>query len=412
MFYNGRLKDGENVKALSYNPSFLNGKQLKTVKNETFLDIPEKKMIKEEKIILEDINQDKGKGGGSFLSSLDSFLKMSTLKNPPAIDNIPPTPSHDPNMHLKNTTKVDETIVLLKPLLFFDLITSKDSSGGGQTSLVNIEESKLCMNILETLIIEARKAGTTLGSIGIITPYSEQLQEIRKRLIGLGLLTASGGSEALLDIEVNTVDGFQGKEKDIIIISCVRANDGGSIGFLSDTRRMNVALTRARFGLYIVGCAETLQSNPHWSKLIAYAESHDAMITVQDAYDPIMPLLAGASYKSASMTSSSASATSASSLSYAPPGKSKQKKKQINNNLSDKNLNNSLPIENPVKSNNLKRDLDTFLDSKEVVMNENNGINEDEYNSKTTLLDHKLIKDLQRVPLLRISEELEEGEVE
>jgi hypothetical protein len=150
MFYNGRLKDGENVKAVSYNPSFLNGKSLKTVKSETFLDIPEKKVIKEEKIILEDFNQDKGKGGGSFLSSLDSFSKTSTLKKTPAIDNIPPPPSHDPSMHLKNTTK--ETIVLLKPLLFFDLITSKDSSGGGQASLVNIEESKLCMNILETLI--------------------------------------------------------------------------------------------------------------------------------------------------------------------------------------------------------------------------------------------------------------------
>jgi hypothetical protein len=209
------------------------------------------------------------------------------------------------------------------------------------------------------------------------------------------------------------VDGFQGKEKDIIIISCVRANDGGSIGFLSDTRRMNVALTRARFGLYIVGCAETLQSNPPWSKLIAYAESHDAMITVNDAYDPIMPLIAGTSQNSASISSTAAASSSSSSFtslmaSYPPPKKSKQKKKK-NDDISYKNDSDLLPVENG-GGRSKKRNLDTFLDSKEDK-NGDIGIHGNVSNSDTILLNQQLARGLNKAPS-RVSEDLEEGEVE
>ena len=74
------------------------------------------------------------------------------------------------------------------------------------------------------------------------------------------------------DIEVNTVDAFQGQEKDVIIINCVRANSSasmkGSLGFLVDERRMNVAITRAKHFLFVVGNSRTLGKNEKWKQLI------------------------------------------------------------------------------------------------------------------------------------------------
>jgi superfamily I DNA and/or RNA helicase len=74
-------------------------------------------------------------------------------------------------------------------------------------------------------------------------------------------------------ISVNTVDGFQGQERDIIVISLVRANDEGQIGFLRDLRRMNVAMTRARMKLIILGDRPTLTRHPFYRKLWEYIEA-------------------------------------------------------------------------------------------------------------------------------------------
>ena len=104
--------------------------------------------------------------------------------------------------------------------------------------------------------------------VGIISPYRAQVQHLR-RLIKKREFFKPYRSL----ISVNTVDGFQGQERDIILISLVRANDEGQIGFLRDLRRMNVAITRARMKLIILGDASTMTRHPFYKKLYDYIEA-------------------------------------------------------------------------------------------------------------------------------------------
>ena len=103
--------------------------------------------------------------------------------------------------------------------------------------------------------------------VGIISPYRAQVQLLRRMLMKWEFF-----KPFRRQISVNTVDGFQGQERDIIVISMVRSNDEGQIGFLRDLRRMNVAITRARMKLIILGDRETMTRHPFYRQLWQYIE--------------------------------------------------------------------------------------------------------------------------------------------
>jgi len=149
------------------------------------------------------------------------------------------------------------------PLVFID------TAGCGFEEVVN-NERRSYANHGEYFIIREHILSLSeklLGtSIGIICPYSEQVRYIRQQI---------GDDEILrtLDIEVNSIDGFQGQEKEVIYISLVRCNDSGDIGFLKDERRINVAMTRAQKKLVMVGDSATIGQHKLFLDLIAYVET-------------------------------------------------------------------------------------------------------------------------------------------
>ncbi|CAM9371654.1 unnamed protein product, partial [Scytosiphon promiscuus] len=137
--------------------------------------------------------------------------------------------------------------------------------------------------------------GNGVVSVGVITPYRGQVHRIRQELEGSRRLKG-GIEDGGVDVEVSTVDGFQGKEVDIVLFSCVRApppsynaaghgtfdgrrggGGGGGIGFLADRRRMNVAITRAKRSLIVLGNARRLSSDSTWKALVDHARSNERL---------------------------------------------------------------------------------------------------------------------------------------
>lgn len=140
-------------------------------------------------------------------------------------------------------------------------------------SSFNPDEADLMIKHLQLYTAEVLNAGYDLPeSIGIISPYKAQIG-----LIKLKLETSDLAAELLKKITVNTIDGFQGQERDVIYISLVRSNEKGEIGFLGDERRMNVALTRAKRKLVVIGDSATLAvRNKFYDRFLDFVQLNNA----------------------------------------------------------------------------------------------------------------------------------------
>lgn len=160
----------------------------------------------------------------------------------------------------------------LPPYAFFDTVTGRQEQNLKSMSFVNKDEVQVAIDLIDFLLKHFEKTYDFRGKIGVISPYKEQMLKMKK-----DFKNYFGGSINKY-IDFNTIDGFQGQEKEIVIISCVRADDSKtSVGFLKDFRRMNVALTRAKTSMWILGHHKSLSKSKLWRHLIKDAFDRDAL---------------------------------------------------------------------------------------------------------------------------------------
>lgn len=132
----------------------------------------------------------------------------------------------------------------------------------GEESLFNEGEADLLVTRARALL----EKGLPPRELALITPYRAQAARLRERL----------HPETESGVEVDTIDAFQGREKEAVLVSLVRSNPEGQVGFLADTRRMNVALTRAKRHLFVVGDSATLSAHPFYARFVEHAQQSGA----------------------------------------------------------------------------------------------------------------------------------------
>lgn len=203
-----------------------------------------------------------------------------------------------------------------KPMLFANTEESQEGTARvmrndcSSISRINLGEVKLVEQVITQLIDDVK---VERSDIGVVTPYAGQRDLIAEKLMAntkinpkLAPISIEPSDEDFDDVQVPStktvkyvsgimiasVDAFQGREKNFMILSCVRSNSSGDIGFLKDQRRLNVALTRARYEMIIIGNSECLMlSGGIWEKFISHLETKDLIIDAKDFSLKNLPII-------------------------------------------------------------------------------------------------------------------------
>lgn len=159
------------------------------------------------------------------------------------------------------------------PLLFLDTAGTGFEEVQEGTSISNPEEARFLLQQVSRYVQALKKQYAVDGfpSIAVISPYRHQVEVLKEGVLADATLQEVGHA-----MSVNTIDSFQGQERDAVFISLTRSNAESTIGFLSDIRRMNVAMTRAKKKLVVVGDSATLSQAPFYAGFIQYAQEHNA----------------------------------------------------------------------------------------------------------------------------------------
>ncbi len=168
-----------------------------------------------------------------------------------------------------NDLVCEKSPLLARPLTFLDTsgLDCKESSDSEHPgSYCNLIEVKVVRMILQRYL----DLGIACHQIGVITPYWSQIAELTQAL------------EDLPEVEISSVDGFQGSERELIIVSMVRSNKKGDVGFLAEERRLNVTLTRAKRACVVIGDCDTLVSDPGIASFVNHCRRNHCLESLKD----------------------------------------------------------------------------------------------------------------------------------
>ena len=178
------------------------------------------------------------------------------------------------------------------PLAFVEVKGEEMRAPDGKNSIFNVQEAEECVRVVQKLLLSGDVKNA--GDIGIIAPYAAQVRAISEewnrrvtsdvKLKNTSVVEADNPESAKDELEIRSVDGFQGREKEVIVLCTVRNNRQNQLGFVADPRRLNVAITRAKRGLIVLGHRDTLSTDQLWHKWLQFVDKYECEVESADIF--------------------------------------------------------------------------------------------------------------------------------